>query len=465
METAEFVNVLSLGVKNDGSEDISTIVNEATEHSALFFPKGIYKLSAPLHLKHSIRGDGYSRLNRPTHDNTWLVSEIENEDSTVGMIHVEAGCSLNIENISLSCNTQECGLVVVPCNQHNMILVDKVGIYNVKGRGVSVKGHSSRSMFLQNMTIWGSKDYPVPGVGIQIDTADNRFDNIEIMACRVGMLLERNFNYGSNLHIWTGPLAGKDNGSWWRGTRSLVLDSGAMFHVTNFYPDTSFYAIESRHGTCTCNISNLFYWEDNSTAGSPDYDGAFFKAAPGTRFHVSGGELYIPKKIDIHGRMESVYAPGGDISGVLLRTDTPVGAENLRKLTLDDAMPDYAIEYAETGWCKVAEIVTAQQTGFVEAQIICKHGACYDIKCYQTEQGRFEAAFTGANPLCESTPPLKIRKVNDSVYAVYFQKKNNDPENLRFVTRVMQPDFRPLHFGSLVNLDKSSRCYEVLTEL
>lgn len=32
------IDVLSLGVKNDGSEDISSIVNAATERDTLFFP-------------------------------------------------------------------------------------------------------------------------------------------------------------------------------------------------------------------------------------------------------------------------------------------------------------------------------------------------------------------------------------------------------------------------------------------
>ena len=58
------IDVVSLGAKNDGSEDVSAIVNANTAKGALFFPAGIYKVSHPLVLKNSIFGEGYSRLRR-----------------------------------------------------------------------------------------------------------------------------------------------------------------------------------------------------------------------------------------------------------------------------------------------------------------------------------------------------------------------------------------------------------------
>lgn len=466
MNDANVVNILSLGVKNDGSEDISSIINEASKEHSLFFPKGIYKVSNPIYLRNSIKGDGYARNASYSNDHTWLISDIENDDATVGIINIEKDCSVNVENISLRCNTQECGLRLAPCTQRNMVFIDKVGIYNVKGYGVYEEGAASRAMFLQNITVWGSKEYPVPGVGIYAGTADNRFSNIEIMGCRIGMWLSKNFNYGSNIHIWTGAMSQKDNGTWWRGTRSLVLEKGAMFNVTNFYPDTSFYSIESLDERCTCYITNLFYWEDASTGGAPDFDGEFFKGPAGAVFQVNGGELYIPWKSEKNGRMDSVYTPGANkISGVLLKTDAPVCAENLKRLILDDTLPDYMVDYAEPGWCKVAEIITAQETGFVESRIICENGAVYEMQCYQKENGKFEAAFKGVSPLCEETPPLAVQQVNESVYSVYFRKNDDSPETFRFITGVMQPKFRPLHFGVLRDLRKESLCNEVLENI
>ena len=59
------LNVLDLGVKNDGSADISEIVNTHTAKGTLYFPAGIYKVAKPLWLKQPICGDGYARV--PVH--------------------------------------------------------------------------------------------------------------------------------------------------------------------------------------------------------------------------------------------------------------------------------------------------------------------------------------------------------------------------------------------------------------
>lgn len=464
MNGAEIVNVLALGVKNDGSEDISTIVNEATVHSSLFFPKGIYKVEKPLYLKNSVRGDGYSRYRKNSNDHTWLISAIENTDSSVGIINIEEGHSINIENLTLQCNSGECGLRIDPCSQQNMLFIDRVGIFNVQSCGIYARGSCSRPLFLQNMTIWGAREYPVPGIGMHINTSDNRLDNIEIMGCRVGMHLHQ-LNYANNIHIWTGSLSGRDNGSWWRGTRSVVLEGGAMFHVSNFYPDTSFYAVESRSPACSCHISNLIYWEDGSTGGAPDFDGEFFKGPPGAVFRVNGGEIYTPYFGEKNGRMSSVYTPGNFISNVLLKTDAPICAENLHRLILDDTLPDYTAAYEECGFCKIAQIVTAQKTGFIKGEIICENGASYEMQCIRKENGPFETNFRALNALCEETPPLAVRQEKESVYTVYFRKKTPGQETFRFVTHTMQSRFRPLHFGSLRNLDKTSLCNEVISEL
>ena len=52
------IDIVSLGAKNDGSEDVSAIVNAHTAKGDLFFPSGVYKVSHPLVLKNSIRGEG-----------------------------------------------------------------------------------------------------------------------------------------------------------------------------------------------------------------------------------------------------------------------------------------------------------------------------------------------------------------------------------------------------------------------
>ena len=55
------VNVLDLGVRNDGTEDVSAIVNRHTADHALFFPAGVYRVAAPIFAKNPLFGEGYAR--------------------------------------------------------------------------------------------------------------------------------------------------------------------------------------------------------------------------------------------------------------------------------------------------------------------------------------------------------------------------------------------------------------------
>ena len=53
MTDETFLNVLTLGVKNDGSEDVSEIVNRYTADHAFFFPAVKYRVSRPLVIKNT----------------------------------------------------------------------------------------------------------------------------------------------------------------------------------------------------------------------------------------------------------------------------------------------------------------------------------------------------------------------------------------------------------------------------
>ena len=74
------VDVTTLGGKNDGSADVSDIVNEATKRTALYFPPGRYLVEKPIVLQHSIFGKGFSRSpdktggdREPDDTRTWFI--------------------------------------------------------------------------------------------------------------------------------------------------------------------------------------------------------------------------------------------------------------------------------------------------------------------------------------------------------------------------------------------------------
>lgn len=460
------VDVLTLGVKNDGSEDVSEIVNKATEKHILYFPPGIYKVAKPIYLENSIVGGGYARTQQ-YHGGTWLKSTIENSDGSIGVLNLSGKRRLNIENLNIALASAECGIRLAGCTQRNMLFFDKIGIHNIRGYGIYVRGEGSRPIFMDNITLLGAVGFPELSVGIMIrGTADNRISNVEIMGCRVGMHLVGGFNYASNVHIWTGCLPQKDNGTWWRGTRSIVLENKSSLHGTNIYPDTSFYGIEAKGPDCVANLSNVFYYEDGSTNGSPDFDGELFHGGADFKstFNVFGGEICLKDRGKKNGRMRSVYMPGTGIRNVLLRSNYPICKENLRLLVLDDTLPDYAVNYAQKGLCKIGDIVAETNYGFVEADIAMDDGAVYTMRFYQKKGSAYHVEFSAANPLALGQPPFEIRQKNDSAYSIYYVKTTEEAEQLRFMTRSMTPTFRPIHHGILRSTAKRSRCHEVLKQ-
>ena len=134
--SAGAIDVLSLGAKNDGSEDVSAIVNANMSRGPLFLPAGIYKVSHPLVLKNPLRGEGYSRTDRVDASRTWLVSDIVCTNGSVGVVEFEGSRQVNLENLNIKCKSRECGIRLgcerfVPFSH-----IEKVGVFNVASWGL-----------------------------------------------------------------------------------------------------------------------------------------------------------------------------------------------------------------------------------------------------------------------------------------------------------------------------------------
>jgi len=467
-ESSQSINVLELGVKNDGSEDISTIVNQATAEHALFFPAGLYKVSKPLCLRNPIRGEGYSRLPGVTPAHTWFLSELEDESGETAVITCAPDQSqrpaLNVENLSIRCHSGECGIRLAADALLPYVLVDKVGIFNVKSYGVYCNGRGSRPSFLQNMTIFSSKDYPVPGVGIYIARHfDNRLSNIEVMGCRISLWLCDGFNYGSNLHLWTGAMSGQDNGQWWKGTRGIVLENHSTFNASQVYPDTSFYALEARGAGCAYHLDNIFYWEDDSTKGSHDHDGAFYHSeSPDNICHIDGGEIAVMPVSENNGRMAQVRIDGQPVKNVVIRSNIPLAAENLDKLCAGDELPDYSLSYTAKGYCRMADFLAAED-GCAQALLYLNNGALYQLD-FSMDGAEPELKATPLNRRCQQWP-LHIVDKGQGVLAVYVYNDGATALSARLSTRFMGPRCRPLNYGQLRSQGNLERCKEILEVL
>ncbi len=385
--TAPAVNVLTLGAKNDGSEDVSALVNHYTKEFALFFPAGQYKVSHPLVIENPIYGVGYSRNGTANAAHTFLISDIKHSDtdplSEVGVITFGGNGNFVVENLNIRCADHECGIYIDPCVQGTSTFVNKVGIFNVRGYGLlatkshEVPGFASRPLFLQNMTILGTADHPYPSIGIQTGEriGDNRMSNIEIMGTRVGIMQEASFVYATNLHIWTGCLSQRDNGQWWETTRGIILGHGdANFLGDNVYLDTSYALVEMNSPLNMLSIHNFMSWEDGSIAGCDKKDARLFLLPDDMTeypyINLTNGLVFVSGHDGAPGKIADLTspAPNSRIENVRILSRYSVNRENYKRLTfLRKDTPSYngTAPASETEqYVRIASVVAEAENGF-----------------------------------------------------------------------------------------------------
>lgn len=460
MTEQTYLNVLTLGVKNDGSEDVSEIVNRYTADHALFFPAGKYKVSHPLVIKNPICGVGYARSGVVDMTHTWLISDIDHDDSDplneVGVVQFGGSGRFDVENLNIVCKSKECAVYINPCLQATATFVDKIGMYNVRGYGLCAAndpakpGFASRPLFLQNMTILGTSDESLPSVGIYLGAhiGDNRLSNIEIMGTCVGIIQEASFVYANNLHIWTGCLGHVGNDTWWQHTRGLVLGH-AEFIGDNIYIDTSYIHVEFKSHGANLSINNFMEWEDGSNGACTWHSGKLFGCAPGLKdaptVNLNGGLVYVKGNDENPGQLSDLVAPGLNptMNNVRILSDFSVNYKNYRRLSFTDRdTPSYSTA-AKPGYVRIAGIVAGADNGSCEIVFTSDAGDKAKITVDKVNGEIFAEALPG-----RKCAPLyaKIEKDFVTVYA-----KAEDEGVFSVSTVCASREVFPINLGMIKN--------------
>ncbi|MCQ2394831.1 MAG: glycoside hydrolase family 55 protein [Kiritimatiellae bacterium] len=455
------IDVLSLGVKNDGSADVSAIVNANTAKGALYFPAGRYRVSHPLILKNPIRGAGYARIPGKDASRTWLVSDMAT-NNLAGVVQLSDRVRVNVENLNIICASGECAIRIEPCTQGTMTFIDKVGLFNVESYGLYIQGRGSRPIFAQNMTIFSSWAHPEKSVAVRVyGASDCRFSNIEMMGVCVGMEVHNGHTYCNNLHLWTGVQAHQAKPFYWKNTRGIVLGAGANFAGSDIYPDTAYYPIYQCAEGAICEIANVMCWEDGTVKNVKERTGRFYYRDP-----ASSGKLILKGGLigaggnDASPGCTRPYIRGEEVTGVMLKSDYALTPTNLDWLCVGTALPDYRVRYAEKGYCKVADIFTVAKTGACQCHVACDDGATWRVDVVRGRDGKTVPAVTPLNALC-AVRELKVHVEGDHV-KVFVRSEGTAPWTARVTTTFMGDDFRPLDHGSLRTKNGRSRFHEVL---
>lgn len=280
-------NVLAYGVKNDGTEDCTDIVNSLLTQGDVYFPIGTYRIDGTLTALHNIYGAGYSRSPEYTNEHCTTLEFTSN----VNNIEVPAGnVSIMLNNFNIVRSWDDTSNAI-ECSTDKYLDIRNIGVfYSAGGIAIHVVNTTnvSRSLYADHLTIWGEFDR-----GISINKAtDSRLTNIEIMFATIGAyIINSAWTFMDAVHIWCGAYkpTSKTNARWIT-TRGVVLSEGTVLNFGYLYTDTCYQDFQIA-GPAKLSGSKLLSWYDNNYSGvATSFDGEVFKLA-GTSVTVDVNDI------------------------------------------------------------------------------------------------------------------------------------------------------------------------------
>lgn len=286
------INVLTLGVKNDGSEDISAIVNEATKTSVLYFPAGVYKVSHTLNIVNSIFGDTYPVLWNGS--GSILQSDINNVDSDKAVINIVSSLnSCSIEKLQIKCASTEKAINCESTISAFNFNVFEVGIYNCDSVGIyaSSTPTASRIANIHNCSIWAKYSDAANyndriGIQLQQGTPDSHIDNVVIMGFKQG-IYSRNMVFISNTHVYCGIFSTATNQKTNSFKDSIAFNIYNNAIINNVYADTCWVGLLLNNNTNVL-VQNLFIYDDGNHGILTETAGPVLTVNQNTHLSIDG---------------------------------------------------------------------------------------------------------------------------------------------------------------------------------
>lgn len=302
-------------LKKDGTDDITTTLNTYTKQFPLFIPVGIYKISAPVQLKHSLYGASASR--DPARGSSDTILQYTGNPTAFGSLGVltvsgnDVDGNVVIANLDIICNGM-IGGIVFTTDVYTDNYIYNVSISGVKSYGVYLQPSAStlsRYSYMDNVTVWGFSDvHPSERISGNVafywgDRApDCCCNNLLAMVCQTGFDCRTNVigcNWITYNGIPSGGTGGVDANTWWDNTNGLKVTNNDV-HITNLYLDTCRRGIVfDGPGKAAAYINNLIYTVNDSTATTGEGNAALalIGTSPSPQLTVDGGVINRSAKV------------------------------------------------------------------------------------------------------------------------------------------------------------------------
>lgn len=302
-------------LKKDGTDDITATLNTYSKQFPLFIPVGIYKISAPVQLKHSLYGASASRdPARGSSDTILTYTGNPTAFGSTGVLTVsgnDVDGNVVIGNLDIICNGM-IGGIVFTTDVYTDNYIYNVSISGVKSYGVYLQPSTStlsRYCYMDNVSVWGFSDvHPSERVSGNVafywgDRApDCCCNNLLAMVCQTGFDCRTNV-FGCNWITYNGIPAGGTGGAdantWWNNTNGLKVTNNDV-HITNLYLDTCRRGIVfDGPGKAAAYINNLIFTVDDNTATTGEGNAAIalIGTSPSPQLTVDGGVINRSAKV------------------------------------------------------------------------------------------------------------------------------------------------------------------------
>lgn len=302
-------------LKMDGTDDITATLNTYTKQFPLFIPVGIYKISAPVQLKHSLYGASASR--DPARGSSDTILQYTGNPTAFGSLGVltvsgnDVDGNVVIANLDIICNGM-IGGIVFTTNVYTDNYIYNVSISGVKSYGVYLQPSTStlsRYCYMDNVSVWGFSDvHPTERVSGNVafywgdKSPDCCCNNLLAMVCQTGFDCRTNVlgcNWITYNGIPSGGTGGVDANTWWDDTNGLKITNNDV-HITNLYLDTCRRGIVfDGPGKAAAYINNLIYTVNDNTATTGEGNAAIalIGTSPSPQLTVDGGVINRSAKV------------------------------------------------------------------------------------------------------------------------------------------------------------------------
>ena len=296
-------------LKMDGTDDITATLNTYTKQFPLFIPVGIYKISAPVQLKHSLYGASASR--DPARGSSDTILQYTGNPTAFGSLGVltvsgnDVDGNIVVANLDIICNGM-IGGIVYTTDVYTDNYIYNVSISGVKSYGVYLQPSTStlsRYCYMDNVTVWGFSDvHPAERATGNVafywgdKSPDCCCNNLLAMVCQTGFDCRTNVfgcNWITYNGIPSGGSGGADANTWWESTCGLKVTNNDV-HVNNLYLDTCRRGIIfDGPGKAAAYITNLIYTvnDDTATTGEGNAALALIGTSPSPQLTVDGGVI------------------------------------------------------------------------------------------------------------------------------------------------------------------------------